>query len=86
MRASWSRRDGAGSDQADRLRGLGRVQGDDVGTAEQVLQGLGALDAELAEALRRDELVEGHDVHLEALRSPGDQLAEVIARWRRPET
>jgi hypothetical protein len=39
------------------------------------LELLGALHAELAKALRRDELVEGDDVHLEALRPLGDELA-----------
>ena len=35
-----------------------------------------ALDAELAEALGGDELVEGDDVHLEALGALGDELAD----------
>ncbi len=40
------------------------------------LQLLDALDPELAEALRRDELVEGDDVHLEGLGAFGDELAD----------
>ena len=37
---------------------------------------LDALDAELAEALGGDELVEGDDLHLEALGALGDELAD----------
>ena len=70
------RGDRVGVDQADRLRRLRRVQGDDVGAAEQVLEVLGPLDAELAEALGGDELVEGDDLHLEALGALGDELAD----------
>ena len=70
------RGDRVGVDQADRLRGLRRVQGDDVGAAEQVLEALGPLDPELAEALGRDELVEGDDLHVEALGALGDELAD----------
>ena len=44
--------------------------------AEQLLELLGALDAELAEALGGDELVEGDDVHVEALGALGDELAD----------
>ena len=52
------------------------MQGDHVGPAEQILERLRPLDAELAEALRGDELVEGDDLHLEALRPFGDELAD----------
>ena len=44
--------------------------------AEQVLELGRALDPELAEALGGDELVEGDDVHLEALGAPRDELAD----------
>ena len=40
------------------------------------LELLDPFDAELAEALRRDELVEGEHVHLEALGALGDELAD----------
>ena len=70
------RRDRVGVDQVDRLRRLRHVQGDDVGAAEQLLERLGALDAELAEALGGDELVEGDDLHLEGLGALGDELAD----------
>ncbi len=70
------RGDRVGVDQADRLRRLRRVQGDHVGPAEQLLQRLRALYPELLEALGGDELVEGDDVHLEALRALGDELAD----------
>ena len=52
-----------------------QVQGDDVGPAVELAAG-DALHLELAEALRCDELVERHDLHLERLRPAGDQLAD----------
>ena len=70
------RRDRLGVDQVDRLRRLRQVQGDDVGAAEELLERLGPLDAELAEALGGDELVEGDDLHVEALGALGDELAD----------
>jgi hypothetical protein len=70
------RRDRLGADQADRLRRLRHVDGDHVGPPVEVLEALRALDAELLEALGGDELVEGDDVHLEALGALGDQLAD----------
>ena len=75
-RAVLHRRDRRGVDQLDRVRRLRHVQGDDVGPAEQLLELRRALDAELAEALGGDELVEGDDVHLEALGALGDELAD----------
>ena len=63
-------------DQVDRVRGLRHVHGDDVGTAEEILDALRALDPELAEALCGDELVEGDHVHLEGLGTFGDELAD----------
>ena len=70
------RGDRLGVDQADRLRRLRHVQGDQVGAAEQLLDALDALDPELAEALGGDELVEGDDLHVEALGALGDELAD----------
>ena len=70
------RGDRLGVDQADRLRRLRHVQGDQVGAAEHLLDALQPLDPELAEALGGDELVEGDDVHLEALGALGDELAD----------
>ena len=64
------------ADQADRLRRLRHVQGDQVGAAEDLLDAVEPLDPELAEALGGDELVEGDDVHLEALGALGDELAD----------
>ncbi len=52
------------------------MQGDDVGALEHLLDPAGALDAQLAKALGGDELVEGDHVHLEALRTLGDELAD----------
>ncbi len=63
-------------DQADRLRRLRHVQGDQVGAAEQLLDAVDTVDAELAKALGGDELVEGDDLHLEALSAFGDELAD----------
>ncbi len=75
-RAVLHRGDRPGVDQADRLRRLRHVQGDEVGAAEHLLDALGALHPELAEALGGDELVEGDDVHVEALGALGDELAD----------
>ena len=52
------------------------MQGDQVGAPEQLLDRLRPLDAEVAEALGGDELVEGDDLHLEALGALGDELAD----------
>jgi hypothetical protein len=68
--------DRLGVDQVDRVRRLRHVQRDYVGAPQQFAQLLDALDAELAEALRRDELVEGDDVHLEGLGALCDELAD----------
>ncbi len=70
------RLDRLGVDPVDRLRGLRQVDRDQVGAGIQLLARVDALDAELAEALRRDELVEGDDVHVEGLGAPGDELAD----------
>ena len=70
------RGDRPGVDQVDGVRRLRHVQGDDVGAAEQVLELLGALDPQFAEALGGDELVEGDDLHLEGLGALGDELAD----------
>ena len=69
-------RDRLGVDPVDRVRRLRQVDGDDVRPRVEVIGGLGALDPELAEALRGHELVEGHDLHLERLRPVGDELAD----------
>ena len=65
-----------GVEPVDRLRGLRQVEADHVGALVELLAGLDALDAELAEALGGDELVEGDDVHVEGLRPLGDELAD----------
>ena len=68
--------DRRGVDQADRLRRLRHVQRDQVGPAEQVGELVAPLDPEFAEALGGDELVEGQDLHVEALGAGGDELAD----------
>ena len=55
-------RDRLGVDPVHGVGGLGQVDRDDVGLRVELVGGLGALDAELAEALRSDELVEGGTV------------------------
>ena len=49
---------------------------DDVGALVELVGRLDALDAEVAKALRGDELVERDDVHLEGERALGDELAD----------
>ena len=48
------------------LRGQGRVQGDDVGTGEQLLK-LDLFNAEIERAFGREEGIEGDDAHTESL-------------------
>ena len=52
------------------------MKGDEVGPREELVARLDALDAELAEALGGDELVEGDHVHVEGLGALGDELAD----------
>ena len=52
------------------------MQREEVGGGEHLVRGLGAIHAELPEALRRHERVEGDDAHLEPERAPGDLLAD----------
>ena len=59
-----------------RLIGQRRVQGDEVGAAQQVFQ-LDLLDAQLDCALCRQERVEGHDFHSQAQRAARDNRADV---------
>ena len=61
-----------------RLVGERRVQRDEVGAGEQVVQ-LDLLDAELDRALWREERVVGDDLHLQAVSSVGDDRADVAA-------
>src|SRR5215203_1737063 len=63
-------------DHPDRLRRLRRMEGDQLRPAQQLLDRLSALDTEVAEALGGDELVEGDNLHLEALGAFGDELAD----------
>src|SRR5215207_6569989 len=49
---------------------------EEVGHRVDVVDGLGALDSELAKALARDERVVGDDAHLEAGGAAGDLLAD----------
>ena len=69
-------RDRLGVDPVDGLGRLRQVDRDQVGARVELLAGLDALDAELAEALRGDELVEGDHVHVEGLGALGDELAD----------
>ena len=70
------RGDRLGVDPAHGLRRLRQVEGDDLGSLEDLGTVLGALHPELAEALGGDELVEGDDLHLEGLGALRDQLAD----------
>ncbi len=65
-----------GVDPVDGLGRLRQVDRDEVGTLVELVGGLDALDAEVAEALGRDELVEADHLHLERLRAARDQLAD----------
>ena len=69
-------RDRVAVDQAARLVGQRRVQRHDLRGAQQLLEGLGALDAELAEALAPDERVVGEDGHPEPDGPARDLLAD----------
>ena len=50
-------------DQATGLVGQGRVERDDVGSRQQLLERLELVDAEVAEPVAANERVEGDDVH-----------------------
>ena len=63
------------ADQADRLGGLGQVDGDEVALGEQLVEGDQA-GAEHAGALHRDVGVVGEDLDAEALEPLGDELAD----------
>ena len=69
-------RERLGVQPAARLGRLGQVDRDEVGLRVDVGARLGLLDAELAVALGGDERVEGDDVHAEAARARGDELAD----------
>ena len=69
-------RERLGVEPALGLGGLGQVDGDEVGLGVDVVGGLGLGHAELLVALGADERVEGDDVHAEALRALGDELAD----------
>ena len=65
--------------RVDPVDGLGRlrqVDRDEVGALVELVGRLDALDAEVAEALGGDELVEADDLHVERLRAARDQLAD----------
>ena len=68
-------RDRLGVDHAARLVVQRQVQRQEVGAREHAVERV-VLDAELAEALGRDERVVGEHAHLEADRAPGDLLAD----------
>ena len=63
-------------DPVDRLGGLREVDRDHVGALVELVGALDALDAEVAEALRGDELVEPDHLHLEREGALGDELAD----------
>ena len=65
-------------DDAARLVGQRRVQRDEIGAAEDVVE-LDLLDADLDRPLRRQERIEGDDLHLEAERPVGDDRADIAA-------
>jgi hypothetical protein len=59
-----------------RLVGQRRVQRDEIRAGEQRVE-IRLLYAHLDRALRREERIEGHDLHLEAERAAGDDAADV---------
>ena len=65
-----------GVDPVDRLGRLRQVDRDEVGALVELVGRLDALDAEVAEALGGDELVEADDLHVERLGAARDQLAD----------
>ena len=84
-------REGVGVEHAARLRVERKMQRHDVGPREDVVERARRLDAELPEALGRDEGVEGDDAHPEAERpardlapdTPETEHAEGLARRAR---
>ena len=62
--------------EGGRLLRQRQVQGEEVGSRQDVVRRLDAVDSQLAEALARDERVIRHDAHLEAERATGDLLAD----------
>ena len=75
-RAVAHQRDRVAVDQAAGLVRQRRVERDDVGGAEQLLERLQLLDAEIAEAVAPDEGVVGDDVHREPERAACDLLSD----------
>ncbi len=75
-RAVLHLRDRVAIDHPPGLVGQGRVQGEEVGAAEDLVLGERVLDTELPEALVRDERVVGDDLHAEADGSAGNLLAD----------
>ena len=65
-------------DDATRLVGHRRVQGDEVGAGEKIIE-LDLLDAQFFGALVRQERVEGDDVHLQANAARGDDGTDIAA-------
>ena len=71
MRANASR-----AEDAARLVGQRQVHGEEVRDAVDLLRRLRRVDAELAEAVDRDERVVRHDAHPQPERATGDELAD----------
>ena len=67
-----------GREDVPGLLGQRRVQGDDVGAAQELVE-LDLLDAELERPLRRQEGVEGDHLHVQADGAVGDDRADVAA-------
>ena len=69
-------RERVGADRLPRLRRQRQVQRHEVGGGVEIVGRLDALDAELAEAVLRDERVVRDDAHLETERATRDLLAD----------
>ncbi len=65
-------------EDAARLIGQRRVEGDEIGAGEQFVE-LGLLDPELDRPLGREERVVGDDLHLQAVGAVGDDRADIAA-------
>ena len=71
-------RDRRGVDDVAGRVGQRRVQRDEIGAAQQLVE-RDALDAEFDGAFRRQERVVGDDAHLQPLRAVGDDRADIAA-------
>ena len=65
-------------DDVPGLLGERRVQGDEIGAPEQLVE-LDLLDAEIGRPLGRQERIEGDHLHLQPVRAVGDDRADIAA-------